>query len=78
MPLSLGVTLARLRAAGLAVRWRCRRCGSGCGAGVLVARGLGLGGPVRHGGAPEEVAGMVPGSTVLSFATLPPLLLPVM
>ena len=34
--------------------------------------------PVRHGGAPEEVAGMVPGSTVLSFATLPPLLLPVM
>jgi predicted permease len=33
---------------------------------------------VRHGTAPEEVAGMVLGSTALSFATLPLLLLAVM
>jgi malate permease and related proteins len=33
---------------------------------------------VRYDTAPEEVAGMVLGSTVLSFATLPLLLLAVM
>jgi predicted permease len=33
---------------------------------------------VRYGNAPEEVAGMVLGSTVLSFLTLPLLLAAVM
>ena len=33
---------------------------------------------LRYGNAPEEVAGMVLGSTALSFATLPLLLLLVM
>jgi predicted permease len=101
MLVSLGVSLARLRVAGIGrgLAMSVLRLGLGFCVGLMIVWGMDLEGTirgvvllessmpvavfnylwaVRYGNAPEEVAGMVLGSTALSFLSLPFLLLAVM